>query len=121
MRDRIHKNKKFMSLFYDSAESLIDNFTDAEVGEIMRSAIEYELTGEKRQLSDRALQIMLNTLCKEIDLSSAKADQNSAKQRERACSRWEKQRKDNSFEMSPEEMDADIEYQLSKGLPEHLR
>lgn len=120
MGERIHKNKKFLSLFYDSAESLIDNFNDSELGEIMRAAIEYEFTGEKKQLSDRALQIQLNSICKEIDLSTAKADENSKKQSDRAKGRWSKQQKDVS-EMTPEEMDADIEEMFNRGLPAHLR
>ena len=116
MRERIHKNKKYLSLFYDTAELLIDNFADdAELGAIIRAAIIYELTGEKAELSDRALQIQLNNLCKEIDLSSKAADEKSDKQRKKIQEYWD--RKKEPREMTQEEIDADIDarFPLHKG------
>lgn len=114
--ERIHRNKKFLSLFYDTAELLIENFNDEELGEIIRAAIVYEFTGEKTELSDRVLQVQLSNICKEIDLSTKAADERSQKQRKKIQDYWDKQKKEKT-EMTQAEIDADIDqrFPLHKG------
>lgn len=82
MTEPIHKNKKFMSLFYDKCRTLVDNFSDEEIGQIMRAAIHYELTGEKPDINDRLIQVTVTGLYTDIDLSTAAADKRSKINRE---------------------------------------
>lgn len=77
MIERIHKNKKYLSLFYDKCDTLIENYSDEEIGAIMRAAITYELTGEKKAMSERVLQVTVNSIFNDIDLSTANADKKS--------------------------------------------
>lgn len=108
MSDRIHRNKKYMAIFYDRCEQLDRSFTDAEIGEIVRGAIRYELKGEKPEIADRALSVMCSTLCADIDIMTAKADKWSATQSKRVKEgRWGK--RDKSEGMTLDEMDAEID------------
>lgn len=84
MIEPIHKNKKWLSLFYDKCINLIENFSDEEIGAIMRSAITYELTGEKADIQDRLITVTVNPIYNDIDMSTRLADENSRRQSERA-------------------------------------
>lgn len=118
MKEPIHKNKKFLSLFYDKCENLVDNFTDEEIGKIVRAAITYEFTGEKPEIDDRLILVTVNPIYNDIDMSSAAADKNSKRQSERARLRGKKKKglyganivsdKDPE-DMTQEEMDDEID------------
>lgn len=106
MKERLHKNKKYLSLFYDKLDSLLENFSDEEIGIIIRAAALYELEGKKTTMEDRALQIAVSGIYTDIDISTKKANEFSQQQREKAKGRWSR---DKSAGMTPEEMDADID------------
>ena len=90
MTEPIHRNKKFMALFYDKCENLYDNFTNEEVGEIVKAAIHYEFTGEQPEIEDRLIRVTLKPIYNDIDMSTKKADDNSKKQSDRAKGRGKK-------------------------------
>ena len=84
MIEPVHKNKKFLSLFYDKCRNLIENFNDEEIGQIIRAAITYELTGSKPEISDRLILVTVNPIYHDIDMSTEAADKNSKRQSDRA-------------------------------------
>ena len=48
-------NKKSFQLFYDNIEPVIENFSDEEIGKIIRAVATYEMYGEITEFEDRAL------------------------------------------------------------------
>lgn len=107
MKRRIHSNKKYLALFYDKCEMLMSQFNDAEIGEILKGAIKYELYGEKPELEDRALSVMCSALCVDVDIMTQKANEKSKSGRDSAYARWGKI--DKSAGMTEAEMDAEID------------
>ena len=100
----IHGNKKYLALFYDKCELLIEEqFTPAEIGEIVIAAIKYELYEEDTHFEDRYLRMAYKGIRTDIDISTAKADKRSISNRKNAAKRWDK-----SQNMTSEEMDAEI-------------
>ena len=105
MKQRIHDNKKYLAIFYDRCDTLTSQYTDAEIGKIIRAAIQYELYGERTELDDRALNVMLCTLFTDSDIMTEKANDRSKKNKYAADTRW---KKDKATEQSEEEMDEEI-------------
>lgn len=52
--------KKSFKLFYDTVESLLENFNDEEVGALFRAISSYEMYGEVPVFSDRAMMMVFN-------------------------------------------------------------
>lgn len=92
MTEPIHRNKKFMALFYDKCQNLVENFSDEEIGAVVRAAIHYEFTGEKPEIEDRLILVTVNPIYNDIDMSTEKADENSKKQSDRAKGRGKKKK-----------------------------
>ena len=100
-----HNNKKYLALFYDKCRQLTEeDFSPAEIGEIITAAIKYELYGEDTTLSDRSMRLVYKNIKTDIDISTEKANKRSAAGQRNASIRWDK-----SQNMTLEEMDAEID------------
>lgn len=122
MKEPIHKNKKFLSLFYDKCENLVKNFSDEEIGAILRAAITYELTGEKPEIEDRLILVTVNPIYNDIDMSTEAADKNSKRQSDRAKGKGKKKRglygANIVSDRDPEEMtEAEIDDEIDRLFP----
>lgn len=103
----IHTNKKYLALMYDKCESLDDEFTDEEIGRIIRASIRYELWGEQPEEMERALSVQFRGISKDIDVMTDKANVYSEAQRQKALAKYAK--RDKSAGMTDAEMDAEID------------
>ena len=65
-------NKKSFQLFYDNIEPVIENFSDEEIGKIIRAVATYEMYGEITEFEDRALQISYNQIKGSLDRNMGK-------------------------------------------------
>ena len=65
-------NKKSFQLFYDNIEPVIENFSDEEIGKIIRAVATYEMYGEITEFEDRALQISYNQIKGSLDRNMEK-------------------------------------------------
>ena len=60
--------KKCFRLEYQTVQNVLDNLTDAELGEYFKAICNYELYGEEPdEFSDRAVQMMFRVTCRELD------------------------------------------------------
>ena len=103
-RQPIHANKKYIALFYDKCEMLLDKFSDEEAGKILKAVMNYELYGIEPAETDRTLDIFITAMCHECDLTIKKFSDKSAKAKAAINKRWEDKR-----EMTQEEIDAEID------------
>lgn len=116
-----HPNKKFIAIFYDKCQTLIDDFTDEEVGQLIKAAIAYDIGGESPDFSDRAMRVHFAAIKKDIDLTTQKADKLSVANRNNVNKRWQEKNSEkkrwqdkSSDEMTLEEMDADIDMRFPR-------
>lgn len=100
-----HGNKQFIPLFYDKCKLLDEQYTDSEIGQIVRAAIRYDLRNEIPSFDDRAILVAFSTIQMDIDLATEKANKKSEIYRRNAQSR----NRDKSQGMTLEEMDAEID------------
>ena len=106
MSSTIHPNKKYLTLFYDKCETLIENFTDEEIGKIIKAAIAYDMNGIESEFDDRALKVQFSAIRKDIDLTTEKANKRSESNRANINKRYVRDKSEN---MTDAEMDAEIE------------
>ena len=59
--------KKSFQLFYDAVESMLENFSDEEVGMLFRAIASYEMYGEIPAFEDRAMQMTFNQFRSALD------------------------------------------------------
>ena len=83
------REKKTMMLFYDWLE-LFEELDDAEVGNLIRAIIKYDLTGEEPNYEDRSMRVVFKAMKNATDLSNDKYDAVGNARREAASKRWKK-------------------------------
>lgn len=84
------REKKTMMLFYDWLE-LFEELDDAEVGNLIRAIIKYDLTGEEPNYEDRSMRVVFKAMKNATDLSNNKYEAVGNARREAASKRWKKE------------------------------
>lgn len=82
--------KKSFKLFYDTVESLLDNFNDEEVGALFRAISSYEMYGEIPDFSDRAMLMVFNQFKSALDRNMESYNKQCETNRENRTMREEK-------------------------------
>ena len=59
--------KKSFKLYYDGVESMLEMFSDEEVGALFRAISSYEMYGEIPTFQDRAMQMTFNQFKSTLD------------------------------------------------------
>ncbi len=64
--------KKSFQLFYDTVESMLENFDNEEVGALFRAVAKYEMYGEIPAFSDRGMNMIFNQFKGSLDRNMEK-------------------------------------------------
>lgn len=107
-----HPNKKYIAIFYDKCETLFEDFTNEEAGQIIKAAIAYDIGGHVPEFEDRAMRVYFAGIKKDIDLTTDKANKRSETNRQNVKNRWKDKPAE---EMTEEEIDNDIARLIAEG------
>ena len=82
-------DKNSMVFFYNWIE-LFEELSDAEVGQLVRAAVQYDQTGEDPDLPDKSLRIVFKAMKNSINISNEKYRQTCEKRKKAIEKRWGK-------------------------------